>query len=571
MLNLFLILAIIIFIIPQPLLKILKKIWPMLVGCLVLALIVLAVQKMEYSDADNAVIIEALNKKNQNSGGEEIWLTGVIVDGEKVSPKECFGTEWIEKGDALVWRPYEQKEGMPNSISAQFETGQSVELEFQSNKWRGIAQVSCNKEKQELDFFIDTDKSDNVMSYEIIIPEASAKKEYHITKISVAIVCLAGLIFLNLLYMIFRYRKKSNRTLETSDFSDREIWFDTLKIISSFMIVLIHSSGTVYNNSFGQDTVIWSKMLWVNAIPRFAVPCFLMITGSLLLEKSYDYDKSLWKKIVRILIPLCVWSSVYVVVKKLLWRGSENLIDELLKIPFKHQDGSLWYAYQLLWLYLGMPFWQILYKYMSKRMRWCFVVFSLVIPGGLTMLGELSMLGVPEYLPFASINSMVCYVGILFLGKLLYEYIDENKGIRNFVQGILLALCGLGIMIGASIYVSNAQNQAVSMFFSEVRLPAVIYASGIFLMFGALKEKLKKMPIVLKRIMYSLSKVSLGVFLSHCLLVWVLPDMTIGEIYIWRDSGSVYQLLLCVAVYYVITVIGCLLLSNLPGLKRLVL
>lgn len=571
MLNLFLILVIIVFMIPQPLLKTIKKIWPVLTSCLILAFVVLAVQKMENNDANNTVIVKALDKKNQDSGGEEIWLMSAIVDGEKVSLKDYFGTEWIEKDGALIWRSYDQKEDMPDSISAHFEPGQRVQLEFQSNRWRGVAQISCKGEMRELDFYSDTDKTDILITYEIELPEAPARIEYHITKSGILFAGLTTLLLLNMLYTLFYYWRKNHSPFVLLNLSEREIWFDVLKVISSFMIVLIHSSGTVYNDTFEQGTEAWITMLWVNAIPRFAVPCFLMITGALLLDRLYDYDGALWHKIVRILIPLCVWSLLYVIVRNLLWHGNENIIEEFLKIPFKHQDGSLWYAYQLIWLYLGMPFWQVLYRYLTKRMRWCFVVFSLVVPGILTMLGELSLLAVPEYLPFASINVMVCYVGVLFLGKLLYEYATGNASGVNFVQGILLILCGLGMMIGASIYVSFAKSQATSMFFSEVRLPSIIYASGVFLLFGSLRIFLRKLPMILKRIICELSKVSLGVFLSHCLLIWVLPDMTIGGIYISRDSGSIYQLLLCVTVYYGIAAVGSLLLSSLPGLKRLVL
>lgn len=570
MLSLFLILAIIILVLPWPLYKTFKKMWPILAVLLAVVLIALAIQRVPESNG-NELVIEALNEKNKASGGEEVWLLGVVADGKEISPEECFGSEWIAEDGALVWRSYDQKEGMPSSITAHFQPNTRVELKFQTNRWRGMAQISCGRQKEKIDLYSDSDSSDQIISYTITVPETQTQEEYPVTAKCVILLGLAALILLNLLYMTIFYLVKRKLPFDRAVSSNRKIWIDLLKVLSSFMIILIHSSGYVYTEAFSRDAGLWHRMLWINAIPRFAVPCFLMITGVLTLGKEYDYGKTLFQKVFRILVPLLVWSAVYVVIRKLLWHGNEDAFEELLKIPFMRQDGSLWYAYQLIWLYLGMPFWQTLYRNLSQRLKWCFVFFSLGIPGILTMLGELSLLDVPEYLPFASIEPIICYVGVLFLGKLLYDMLCENKKVIILGTGGLLTICGLGIMVMASTYVSYGKNEAVSTFFSEVRLPAILYGSGIFLIFASMKDLLQKLPGALRQIIYSFSKVSLGIYLTHCLVLWILRDMTIAGVYVNRDSGSIWQLMICVTVYYGITAVGCFLLSNIPGLKRLVL
>lgn len=569
MLSFFLILVIIILVIPWPLSKTFNKIWPVLGVLSAVVLVVLAVQKMPMDGND--LVIEALNEKNKASGGEEVWLLGITIDGKEALPEEYFGSEWIDKDGALVWRPYDQKEDMPNSISAHFQPGTQVGLKFQTNKWRGIAVVSCGGQKDKVDLFSDTDRNDQVRAYSITVPEKHIQEEYNITAKDVLLLVLAALIMLNLLYITFFYLTRHKLPFDQMAYSKREIWIDVLKVLSTFMIILIHSSGYVYTKAFTQDASLWNKMLWVNSIPRFAVPCFLMVTGVLNLEKEYNYGRSLYQKVLRILIPLLAWSTLYIIIRKILWHGNESLVEELFKIPFKIQDGSLWYAYQLIWLYLGMPFWQTLYRHLSLKSRWFFVVFSLGIPGVLTMLGELSLLDVPEYLPFSSIEPIICYVGALFLGKLLYDMFCKSKKIQIFVEGVILASCGLGIMVAASIYVSYGKNEAVNTFFSEIRLPAILYGSGVFLIFISIKELFQKMPGILKRIIYSFSKVSLGVYLSHCLFLMIFPSMMVGGVYINKNNGSILQLLICVIVYYGITEIVCFLLSNLPGLNKLVL
>jgi surface polysaccharide O-acyltransferase-like enzyme len=570
MLPFFLILMIIILVIPWPLSKTLKKLWPILGVLLAVALAALMAPK-DIGSEGNELAIEALNETNKASDGKEVWLLGMTVDGKNVLPEEYFGSGWITEKGALIWRPYDQKREMSNSISAHFKPGTQVVLKFQTNKWRGMARVSYGSQKEKIDLYSDTDRSDQVRAYTITIPEMQKQEKYSFTAKDVLFFVLAALILLNILYIAFFYLLRRKLPFDNRTYLSREVWLDLLKVISSIMIILIHSSGYVYTKVFSQDASLWNKMLWVNAIPRFAVPCYLMITGVLTLGKEYNYGRVLYQKVLRILVPLLAWSTVYVITRKLLWHGNENIVEELLKIPFKRQDGSLWYAYQLIWLYLGMPFWQTLYRHLPIKLRYCFVAFSLGIPGVLTMLGELSLLDVPEYLPFASSDPLICYVGVLFLGKMLYDLHCESK--KNFAlgKGIILACCGLGIMVAASIYVSQGKNEAVSTFFSEVRLPAILYGSGIFLIFASMKDLLQKLPGVLMRTIYSFSKVSFGVYLSHCLILLMFPSMMVAGIYVNRDSGSILQLMICVFVYYGITSICCFLLSNLPGLRKLVL
>lgn len=568
MLNLFLIILIIMLILPQPLGKTIKKTLPFWGGVLAIALILFCVQRNTERRPSNALVVTALNEKNESSDGSEIWLTEVRVNGESHSPSEYFGDTWIKKNNALIWRSYDQKEGMPDSISAQFEPKTNVELVFQANRWRGKAQISCGEQKSSLDFYLDTDSSKEVKTVLFTIPEIDTEG-YRITK-DLPILMFAVLILLNLLYYT-GYYMRNHQFPPVGGVDNREIWFDVLKVISSIMIVLIHSSGHIYGASFTQDSQLWIKALWVNAVPRFAVPCFLMITGALLLDKKYDFGKKLFQKIFRILIPLIVWSVIYIAARKLLWNRGDKLIKEVMKIPFINQDGALWYAYQLIWIYLGLPFWQSLYRHLNERMRWCFVIFSLGIPGILTMAGELSFLGVPEYLPFGSINAMVCYVGLLFLGKLWYERIAHTQMGLLCVQGICLIAAGLGLMILCSIYVSGRKGASVRTFFSEVRIPAVLYGSGVFLLLGSMKSMIQKLPRIVRKGIVSLSSVSLGVYFSHSLAIWIWPGMTIGGIWIYRDGESILQLLICVGVYYGMAAAGCWMMSHLPGLKRLVL
>jgi len=350
--------------------------------------------------------------------------------------------------------------------------------------------------------------------------------------------------------------------------TEREVWLDALKVISAFMVVLIHTAGNVYNNSYGVNETLWMQGLWANAVPRFAVPCFLMITGALNLTKHYDFKKT-WEKVLHILIPLIFWSTLHILHARQSWMS--DLFARLMRMPFEHQDASLWYAYQLIWLYLGMPFWAMLWDKLTSKKRWAFVVFSLGIPGILTYLEELMALNVNEYLPFTSVNPMICYVGMLFVGRLLYEVLNTMNHKNTLLCGISCAAIGLALTVASSVYVSKLAGQSVHTFFSEVRITGVIYGAGVFLCFGSLKGLFLHGSDWMKRTLYSLSGISLGVYMIHTLLIYkILPQTILFMGISWNRNASLWQLLVCVLVYYGISVAVCLLISKIPFARRLV-
>lgn len=569
MINLFLLLLVIVLLIPQSLAKTVRKGWPFFACLLTVFFLSFTVQELTEVKPDQ-LQVRSLYAKNEDSEGFEIWLKSIVINDETFKPGEIFSAGWIDDEEALKWRAYDQIEGMTRTVSAPFEPGTEVELFFQTNQWRGKVEVIYGSEKQTLDCYSAVDTFDQTASVKLIMPQ-HAGQGFSLSMKKVVLLVLALLVILNIVYMIVYYLRKKHFPRGIKVSAGRELWLDVLKVVSGVMVVLIHSCGPLYNNAFSDNSSLWLKGLWINAIPRFAVPCFLMISGALLIRKEYNFDKALLHKVARILLPLAFWSAMYVILQEVMTEDKGNMMAELLKIPFKHQNSTLWYGYQLIWLYLGMPFWQTLYRYLTTRMRWMFVVFSLVIPGVLTMFGELSLLGVPEYLPFGSINVMVCYVGMLFLGCLLYDIVNTLPAHRGFLSGIGLAAAGLGIMVLASFYVSKASGQSVHNFFSEVRIPGVIYGSGIFLMAGSLKGWFGKWPGMLKSWVYSISGISLGIYMIHGLILNIFPSIWIGGREISRNNPSVSQVLMSFVLYYGITATGCFLASRLPGLKKLVL
>ena len=82
------------------------------------------------------VQIKATDTHNESALGSEIWLKEVIVNGKSYTPTEYFGEGWISEEGFLKWRNYDKPDGLNDTIYAEFKSGDSVQLVFDSNKWR---------------------------------------------------------------------------------------------------------------------------------------------------------------------------------------------------------------------------------------------------------------------------------------------------------------------------------------------------------------------------------------------------------------------------------------------------
>lgn len=151
----------------------------------------------------------------------------------------------------------------------------------------------------------------------------------------------------------------------------REANFDLLRIISAFAVIVIHVSGGFlrYKDAVPQNCT--PSLMILTHIVRFAVPCFLMLSGAFILddERNADYKYFYKKSINNIGITSIVFCIVYVLyaitrlmVGVFMFKKHEldSVLPGLLTIlknfikgaPFYH----LWYLFTLIGLYLAAPF-----------------------------------------------------------------------------------------------------------------------------------------------------------------------------------------------------------------------
>ena len=125
----------------------------------------------------------------------------------------------------------------------------------------------------------------------------------------------------------------------------------------------------------------WMEQVIIAAISRFAVPCFIMISGVIWLHKGNDVSiKSLWKKrIPRLFTSLLFWSILYAIFTE--WSNKKFEIYRFVKNVFCG-NYHLWFLYMFIGVYTVIPLIQYISK-SEKLFRYLLVlsgIFTSVIP-----------------------------------------------------------------------------------------------------------------------------------------------------------------------------------------------
>lgn len=146
--------------------------------------------------------------------------------------------------------------------------------------------------------------------------------------------------------------------------------YDLLRIVSAFAVISIHVSAIWLSANTSEaifgilyKTNLLSTCLW-NVMARFAVPCFMMMSGTLLLsnERNRDYSSFYKKQFHRIRIPTIVFIILYLLyglataAAAVLVKRKDD-ISRLLQ-PFQVAltgNNHLWYLYAMAGVYLLVP------------------------------------------------------------------------------------------------------------------------------------------------------------------------------------------------------------------------
>lgn len=145
----------------------------------------------------------------------------------------------------------------------------------------------------------------------------------------------------------------------------RTHWADVCRILATFGVILVHTSGPIFYQYGKIDQFDWLSAHFINSLVRCSVPLFVMLSGALLLQNnSREITLSeLYKRVMRIAIPLLTWNLFYMVFLSY-HTGSSIDVLSMLHTPAMYH---LTFLYTLIGVYLLIPILQVIFKLLVSR------------------------------------------------------------------------------------------------------------------------------------------------------------------------------------------------------------
>lgn len=330
--------------------------------------------------------------------------------------------------------------------------------------------------------------------------------------------------------------------------SGKILYLEMIRIIAIFSVILLHCNSPFFTDAHMFESKTWWLTNIVNAISRFGVPLFFMISGYLLLSsKTADNIVAFYKKrFLKIVPPFLIWSFIYYCNNYVMYHAPFTISDFLICMGTQNIVYHFWYLYTILFFYLLTPFIKKIINQCNEKQLYI-LLFIIILPTTICPVFNRLLQNWCLYFPMVIDG----YWGFFLLGYLLGTY-DLPKKYRQILYGIAI-LCVLLAILGTD---RTSSHDEIDIFYSGgYQYHAFVISAAIFVFLKhtvpAIKNKLLSNTIT------KLGNLSFGLYLCHVFII--------EKLNILLPLPKVYQKIM---IYAVITfVVGYIILYFISKIK----
>ncbi len=331
----------------------------------------------------------------------------------------------------------------------------------------------------------------------------------------------------------------------------RNLNLDLMRCVGAMAVVYVHWVG-FYTYQF-DDLVAWSVADIVNAMSRFCVPIFIMISGALIVGRPINaWGQFYRRRLLSVLKPYFLGSLIYLLYQ--IYHDHTPPVSAVAYCLAFIQGGSyfdLYFLPALFGIYILAPCFQGISPKMGPSIV-AAVMFLLAMEGiqrlvlfplGAT-LGEFTV--VAEFLPY------------FLAGYMMFSMIEVS--VIAAVIMFLSASAGIAIAVAVSCMLAGGHRN--NFIFEEYDSPFVIVQSlAIF----ALLLKVRVTPL-LGRAVQVIAPLSLGIYILHMLILNYFTEFLFTHF----QMPHLVMLLLVPPVVFIMSAVITRLLHFIPGVKGFV-
>ncbi len=297
----------------------------------------------------------------------------------------------------------------------------------------------------------------------------------------------------------------------------RETELDLLRILATYVVIFTHTPEGDVPLPDGHPVRVLFTAFRLSIC--WAVPAFVMISGRFFLDESRDITIwKLWKRYIpRLLCAFFFWSAAHQIYYRLIGLTADYTLPQMLA-GLVIGNYHMWFLYMIMALYAVTPFLRPIAKNRTLCRYYLLLFFLVSI---LDSYGrDLPKIGwtVRSVLSSAQINMLIGYSGYFLLGSFLRNSRLDTK------QEILLYLLGAGgfaFSCFAQAFLPVPEGEDFSYYSQYLRPNVILSAAAIFYFFCCRVSRHTFSPRS-RKIVFELSGLSFGIYLSHVLMLDLL-------------------------------------------------
>ena len=294
--------------------------------------------------------------------------------------------------------------------------------------------------------------------------------------------------------------------------ANRTVYFDYLRVFATFAVIILHISASNWHTT-DVNGFEWQVFNFFDSITRWCVPIFIMISGSLFLNRNIPLKTMYSKYLLRMASAFVGWSAVYAAFME----GS--LTDKL--IAFLQGHYHMWFILMIAGIYICIPFIKPIVE-TDLRIKYFLalsLIFAFVFPE-LFMLAkdfgnDLIIQGskaIKTDVKNMNMHIVLGYVSYFVLGY-YFDKIKLGKNQRIIIY--VLGLAGFIFTVVVDLAVALKTQTACGRYYGNFNVNILLETLAVFTFFKYGKYESDKLnAIVLK-----MSKYSFGAYLVHALII----------------------------------------------------
>ena len=326
-------------------------------------------------------------------------------------------------------------------------------------------------------------------------------------------------------------------------------WIDFVRAIAILTVLYIHATDGIFIISSDAilNYTIYSRIFDFASlfIGRIGVPFFLMITGYLLLDRTYNDERvrKFWQKNCKgLIIITIIWAAIYAVSLQFVTVSSVHVnFSEAGNLFFSH----MWYMPMIIGMYLSMPFVSsALSHFDPKTIYQATIVFTLLaflLPFVTTVL---AMHGIEN------VNIQYClgFSGGVYGIYIILGYLVKKNLFKKYSSSKLAVLAIVSFLI-CVLFQYYAFVKGYD-FFLWYEFPFILTGSFALFELCSRMETVRAYPIVT-----FLAKYSFAVFLVHNLFRLPLLPLVVQLPYSEPVKAIILWILLIIFSYIAVVII----------------